>query len=706
MKKNLSTSKRIINLLPTGLLLAGAMLVPAVGITMSATAQEKKADYSFRRVETPKAIEKYSTTAFAGGNHTVTTMRGDELVRRNENIIGFALNPTCVSYAILTQNKKGEQELSVWDTREADHRLYKFDSKNLGVPSAMAFDPEGRYMAVSTPGMIRLIELKKFKPVAEISLVPVKADNMVISPNGYFLVLVEGSKVVVYNLEDKSIRFRTDCEVKVSDIGFSPDSQQLAILTADGLLSLYSTRTFDLTTMVDDLGSATAFDFNKSGKYVAVATAPDRIKVLNLLKQSDSEELDVPESELYDLAFITDASEKEVLMYGSVMNLLGHRMGRLEPYYAKLVSDEVDLKMAEWLKMQPGESMEAYKARISDENRKKQRRLFEDEISTSLAGDMMSLSGMSLGKYNKEQELLEVDFTNMPSIYLPVSKSDVIAFRSSDDLTVTDTQYGLLPDDSFELIYAKFHNKNDGKTYVYDNLDRVPMTFLDDDSNLISLELLQQQQMEEMKLQEIKENVLREARHDNVISDHTQIAVDSRVVPDYDAAGNKILNYVVRFNYQVDPGFSVSEDFGPGKYLVESSGAAQAMLAIVRQAFEGDFKQYVKDGGKVKITITGSADSTPIVKGIPYDGSYGEFVDEPVYQNGQLTTLTVTPASGIKTNEQLAFLRAAGVNDFLSKKVEGLDKMKRDVRYNIGVSANKGSEFRRIETEFTFVDVF
>lgn len=682
------------------------LIVMTIVMYLPASAESKKSDYSFRRIDTPKSIETYSTTAFVGGNHTVTTMRGDELTKRKEKILGFALNPTSVSYAIVTENNKGEKELTVWNTRESERRLYKFDSKTNGMPSAVAFDPEGRYMAVSTPGMIRLIELKKYKPVGEISLVPVSPNKMLISPNGYFLVLVDGSKIVVYNIEDRSIRFRTDCEVDVSDVAFSPDSQQLGILTSDGLLSLYSTRTFDLATMVDDLGEGSAFDFNKSGKYIAVAIAPDNIKVLNLLKQSDSEDIEVPERELYDLAFITDASDKEVLVYGSFMNLLCHRMGRLEPYYAKLVSDEVDLKMAEWLKMQPGESMEAYSARISDENRKKQRRLFEDEISTSLAGDMMSMAGMSLGKYNKDQELLEVDFTNMPSIYLPVSKSDVIAFKSSEDLTVSDTQYGLLPDDSFELIYAKFHNRNDGKIYVYDNLDRVAMTFLDDDSNLISLELLQQQQMEEMKLQEIKENVVREARHDNVISDHTQIVVDSRVVPDYDAAGNKILNYVVRFTYQVDPGFSVTEDFGPGKYHVDESGAAQAMLAIVRKAFEGDFSQYVKDDGKVKITITGSADSTPIVKGIPYDGVYGDFVDEPVYHNGQLTTLTVTPSSGIKTNEQLAFLRAAGVKDYLDRNVAGLEKMKQDVRYNIGVSPDKGSEFRRIETEFTFVDVF
>lgn len=81
--------------------------------------------------------------------------------------------------------------------------------------------------------------------------------------------------------------------------------------------------------------------------------------------------------------------------------------------------------------------------------------------------------------------------------------------------------------------------------------------------------------MEEMRLQELKQKVVDEAKMQNVISDHTNITVDSRVVSDFDANGEKILNYVVKFSYQVEPDFSVHEDFAPGKYHVEESGSSQ-----------------------------------------------------------------------------------------------------------------------------------
>lgn len=222
----------------------------------------------------------------------------------------------------------------------------------------------------------------------------------------------------------------------------------------------------------------------------------------------------------------------------------------------------------------------------------------------------------------------------------------------------------------------------------------------------VSLEVLQQQQMEEIKLQEIREKVMQEAKKENVISDHTNISVDSRVVPDYDANGKKILNYKVNFTYDVDPEFSVVEDFGPGKYHVGESGAASSMLKIVKDAFEGDFKQYISKGKKLNITLCGTADATPIIRGIPYDGSYGDIESEPVYKDGELSTITVTRQTGIKENDQLALLRALGVKDFLENNVDNFNDMNTNYKYEVNISKDKGSAFRRITVDFTFVDAF
>ncbi len=362
--------------------------------------------------------------------------------------------------------------------------------------------------------------------------------------------------------------------------------------------------------------------------------------------------------------------------------------------------------MEEWQKMMPGESMEEYRLRVNDETRARQRRLFEDEISTQLAGDLLAGQTMTLGSYDRANQVLALDFSSMPTIYLPVPEADVTNFRDAGDLLLSDVQYGVLPDDTFEIVYAKVFNKADGKTYEYNNHDRVAMNFMEGDANVVSLEILQQQQMEELKLQELREKIVEEARNTSVISNHTNIAVNSKIVPDYDADGKKILNYEVNFTYEVDPEFSAAEDFPPGKYVVDESGAASSMLKIVKEAFEGDFSQYLKPGKKLKVVISGTADATPIIRTIPYNGMYGDFVDEPIYENGELTAITVTKADGVKENRQLAFLRAEGVKDYLQKNVEKLKDMDADYTFKVDVSEGKGSEFRRITANFTIMDVF
>ena len=191
-------------------------------------------------------------------------------------------------------------------------------------------------------------------------------------------------------------------------------------------------------------------------------------------------------------------------------------------------------------------------------------------------------------------------------------ETDLTSFNNADDLQFKNAKYGVMPNDHFEMIYAEVHNNADGKTYIFSNLDRVNLNYMTSDDNVVSLDIIQQQKMEELRLQELREKIIAEAKSSNVISDHTNITVDSRVVPDYDADGNKILNYLVSFTYQVEPEFSAVEDFAPGKYRISESGAASAMLKIVKEAFEGDFAQYFKPGKKLLVKLSGTADATPI----------------------------------------------------------------------------------------------
>ena len=66
--------------------------------------------------------------------------------------------------------------------------------------------------------------------------------------------------------------------------------------------------------------------------------------------------------------------------------------------------------------------------------------------------------------------------------------------------------------------------------------------------------------------------------------------------------------------------------------------------------------------------------------------------------------MTLRNKDQVTENEQLAFLRAYSVRDYLINNIEALKDMNTGYRYDINVSKDKGSEFRRITIEFNFVD--
>lgn len=692
-------------------LVMAATFISPLGMEAKKTSEKDKDDESPTRVyrmkhkTTPLWIQPYTATAYTGNKSGVTTFTGDDLyMAGKDTVMMFAVNPAGHNYIVLVKTKKtGKAE--IYSTSGLGTRQAKYDVKRYGMPRAAAFAPDARRVYLATDKVIYLLDPRTLAPVECLPSKGFVPEQMLISPNSYYLAAVNGNKVRIFNLESKTVRKDIDAGEKITDIAFSPDSSDFGVLTSDGVLTIYSTNSYNMRKMVDDLGNGQAFAYNFDGKYVGVVTAPNTVEVVNLLKDDDRETFDIESGEVNDIVFMTDAAQNTMMTNGAKNAVEARRLLNLKPYYNKLINDETDAMMADWLKMMPGESMEAYRTRVTDETRASQRRMFEYEISTRLAGNLIGGAPVSLGAYDRANGVLAITVESMPTIYLPVPENEVTAFRSGKDVAIDDVLFGVNPDDSFEIVYAKVTNRNNNKVYTYDNLNRATMEYMHGD-DAISLEALQQQQMEELRLQEIREKVMQEAKSTNVISDKTNITVDSRIVPEYDADGNRILNYLVRFTYDVSPGFSAQEDFGPGKYHVEESGAATSMLKIVREAFEGEMGQYLDKCKKMRVSLTGTADATPIVHGIAYDGSYGDYDNEPVYIDSQLSTISVNKKDLVKENPQLAFLRAMGVRDYLEKNVAKYKDMNKDYRYEVNVSKDKGSEFRRITAAFTFVDAF
>ncbi len=684
-------------------LVAFASVLPAFGETETENTSEDLVRRFSKFKSTPDMVVLPGPCIFAYSGNDFLSIRGKELIQLGDSIVNAQVNPFCSTFFIIS--KKGKHNIGeIFENSSHAGNVYSVNYKQNGNPWDVAYTNDALRILLATDYGLYMLNAADRKLLDTMPLPDPKTDMLCLSDNDYYLAVVNGSKLSVYNLEEKKLRKEWDFEVKINDLAFNDNSTELAVVTEDGTLSIFDTRNFLIKKTIDDLGEGLSCSYNFDGKYIAVAETPEKVVVINLLQTSDRETIDVPLGDMSKVRFVKDGNDNAFLVYNSVNTVNVRPMGHLKPYYARLINDEVNDKLNEWMKMLPGETMEEYRARVNDESRERQRRLLEDEVSTRLAPDMLSMSEVTLGKYNRSNGMLEVDFSNMPSIFLSVPEGDLAAFQGSTNLQFKNAMYGVLADDTFELIYAEVYNSTNGKTYIYDNLERTPLNFMADADNTVSLELILQQQMEEKRLDEMRQKIVEEAKKHNVISDHTNITVDSRIEPEYDANGKKILNYIVKFSYVVDPEFTVVEDFGPGKYHAEQSGAASAMLSLVKEALDSDFAQYTAPGKKLNVTFSGTADATPIVSRIPYDGAYGDIVEIPMYKEGRVYPMTLHKNELVTENDQLAFLRAYSVKNYINDNIEALKDMNTAYRYDINVSKDKGSEHRRISVEFNFVD--
>lgn len=685
------------------LLLGAACLVCLPHLSAQTTQQPIDGqEFVYKQKTTPLGMDNYLFSTYYYNGKKSYNLRNLPLSSASGTIVSMKINPSGTSFALLVQ--KGEEaHVTVNDLWKSNRTLHEF--KEVEHPTAICYTPDAKRLVVAASGELLFFDARRYELLDRMEI-PFAATHLSISGNGYYLAAAAEGRLAVWNLETKSLRKEYELDTPVNDLAFAADNNTFAVLTSDGLLTTYDTRNFLILQSFDALGNASHCSFHPEGKYLSVVTGDTRIALLNLMDGEERSYVDNAEGGITDARFVRDGKQQFFLAYNTTGSITYKLMSTLTPNYTKLLADELNERMNDWMKMMPGETLEEYKLRVNDETRAQQMRLFEQEIATRLADNLVQMSEVTLGSYNTESNMLAVGFNTMPTIYLNVPASEVGDFMNPGDLEFRNAKYGLTKQDKFELIYADVYNKVSGKTYVFDNLDRQSLDYLQSDDHFVPLELIQQSNMEELKLQEIKEKIVSLAKEQNTISDHTRISVNARVISDVDADGKKIMNYKVNFAYEVEPGFSAQEDFAPGKYKVEQSGAAQSMLSIVKTAFESEFAQYVKEGKKLNVRITGMADALPINGKILYDGCYGDFVDEPVYKNDDLSSLTVTKAEGITQNEQLAFLRATGVKEYIGQHIPSLGKMQTDYRHYIEVTAGKGGEFRRITLEFTFVDAF
>lgn len=656
----------------------------------------------YRQKLRPEHIDNYLYTSFFTNGKEAYNMKGFSVGKAAESVAQIRINPAGHSMAILSGNgTKAKVEVM-----PLGHSSLKRGSiKGLVAPTALCYTPDSRLLAVADEGKVKLFDSRSLSAAGEIEA-GAAPFLMRAEPEGNRLALASSEKVTIVSIPDRKAIKSIPAGATVVDIEYNAGARQLGILTADNRLSLLSLPAYSSDRTLNIPGRPGALSFHPDGKYAAVALDNRKIGFFNIVNPADTSYLAEPEGNIEFIRLVKDSNNGVYVVYNAPLALKYKRLTGFSTNYTRLLEDELEARMLEWSMMKPFETEEEYRNRVNDETRRRQRTLFANEITTGLAGDLIAREDVTLGGYNPETGSLTVSIGKFADVYLSVDKEDLASF-SPNDLEFRNSVYGLTPDDNFELIYTEVYNKANGKTYRFDNLDRQNLDFLrGDESASIPFEVMKQQGQQQAGLEKISEGVVNEARKNSSISEHTSISVSSRVVPASDPSGQRINNYQVDFTYTVDPDYSDYEDFAPGKYRIEESSAARALMQIVGEAFENDLRDYLRKGGKVVINLTGSADAVPISRPIAYDGSFGSFSDEPCRIDGDLTAISVTPASGIADNRQLAFMRAQAVRDRLLRKVAKLAQMDTEVNCDIEVSGKRGGKYRRINVSLTFIDPF
>jgi len=224
--------------------------------------------------------------------------------------------------------------------------------------------------------------------------------------------------------------------------------------------------------------------------------------------------------------------------------------------------------------------------------------------------------------------------------------------------------------------------------------------------------VMETKEVEKVISQELQ-NVTQKMRDDKVITDAVETKVVAEVKEEINQQGESEINLKVMYQYEVKKNEDIvtnfdkqTDDFPPGAYTLSTSKAARIIMSVMKSTIEAELDKYLLSGRKVTIKITGSTDASPIKTKIPYGGEYGELKEQAYFLNGLFDYVTVTSASGITQNSQLAFLRTYAVRDFISKNISSLKLTDNTFEHYAVISSEVGAEFRRISVELVIHDAF
>lgn len=508
--------------------------------TQPPTQTEKKTRTLKQKIQ-PVGYDNTSFAVLFYNGKTVYNNRGMELFS-GDTIKNLKINPSFSTVASLEKTKKGNMFANTYRVSEKMLPQEKIKLKGQDL-TAIAYTPNARQFVAATSRKQILFYDGIGKKVERTLISSITPREMVFSGNNFFLVAIEGKTMEIWNVERGTVRQTIRMDAKVNGVTFADNNSKMLVVTADGKLTVYDTTTFSVKNTIDDLGSALACQANNSGKYAYVLVSPNRISVINLLDPTERQFIDNADGGASVISGVYNYNNnKDIIIYNTNNALVYQQLEGLTPYYNKMMSSELNEKLDQWMKQMPGETLEEYNARVNDASRKEMAMGLEREIATRMADGLLENSEWSVGDYNTKTKMLTLLFNSMPDIFLEVPLEEIKSFSEGARLEFRNVQYGLNPDDKFEIVYAEVYNPENGKTYIFDNKERKSLSFMSEDANFVPIDVIRATNMEELVLESIKEDIISLAKQENTISDKTHISVKTHAEPAVDADGKNIIN--------------------------------------------------------------------------------------------------------------------------------------------------------------------
>ena len=192
----------------------------------------------------------------------------------------IAFNPTGSSLALM----RGKKAVSIYSFRDRNKKLFELKEqrkskelksrKNLEfhiagkygaelmksaskgdiVPVAMCYGADARNFIVSNSlGEIIVYDTKEYLPQTYIQGKGV-ATFLAMSPNNYFIAAATGKGIDIWNFQTKELRKSIPMPAEVTELTFSADAAQMAVVTTDNRLTILDTKTWDKVDVFDKIG--------------------------------------------------------------------------------------------------------------------------------------------------------------------------------------------------------------------------------------------------------------------------------------------------------------------------------------------------------------------------------------------------------------------------------------------------------------------